>query len=389
MKLMIATLTLSLIVAAGARAQMPLDGVPPVLPTRSEDCDEHHRQWTARFRQAEAARDACQRRDGIKVSNAGVWLPNCGRRTHANVACAAQSDQVCAVSTQSAASVKACRTALAKHREAERIHAEGMRKRESQAAAARAAVKAELSRINAVRSTYDELREKGIAGTVIDRYSTTPDRASGKINEYLREAARTANTQNPGRSPTLDDIGELSDGIYERMPFNPIVKEVGRQSSAAARARMGDALGRLDRAMEEAETGFALPPAQAATPSAVVPAFPAPLARGDRYGQTQPTAPTRTARPAAEALPGEDDESLEDDDPDTRARAANMEVMRRVIDQSQQLQQQLQQRRMQQLQQMRARAASGDSNVPGARPTCRGGEVVGPGVDAGLPRCRR
>lgn len=383
MSIFASVLIFAAFVASSAYAQPRLQAVPPVQPTRSEDCDEHQRRWTDLFRQAEAERFACERRDGGTVRSSGVWLPNCGYRIQAYVTCAAQSDQVCAVSKQGAASMQSCRAALQAHREAELARANEVRRRESQMQAVRAAAMAEIDRIRALQSTANDLREKGIAGTIIDNYTTTPEKAAGQVNDYMREAARTANTRNPDGSPTLNRAGEITDGIHQRAPFNPVVKEVGRQSNAASRARMGDAVSSFEGQMKDAEDSFALPtlPGNAPVSTSNPPAFhsnsPVPT------GHSQAVGTGRIAMPVA----GEGDEAA-DEELDRRTRAANIEAMRQVIEQSQQLQRQLHDQRMQQLQRMRSDSMNRGGNTPAARRTCRGHEVVGFPGDEGLPYCQ-
>jgi hypothetical protein len=324
-----------------AQAQVQLDHVPPVQPTRNEHCEDNDRRWYERVRQVEAALHTCQRRDGGTVQPSGVWLPNCGSRTQAYVTCAPIDDQLCAVRKQQQASSQACYSALSRHRNTERMRNEIMQGQASLAASTAAALMAEVERYRAIKSTYEELSEKGIAATVIDRYTTTPDRASDEINHYLREAARTANTRNPDASPALGSVGRISDGIYERAPFNPVAREIGSQSGAAARARMSDVLSHLDSAKRDSEERFALPPRQAPIPTVVAPAFvlPSPAAMLPR--STQPVGPTGAYGRTSAAVPEEDEESL-DDDLEKRRRDRNIEAMQRVIEQSQRLQQQVQ-----------------------------------------------
>jgi len=238
-----------------------------------------------------------------------------------------------------------------------------------------------------LQSTANDLREKGIVGTIIDSYTTTPEKAIDQVNDYMREAARTANTRNPDGSPALNRAGKITDGIHQRAPFNPVVKEIGRQSNAASRARMGDALSSFDDELKEAEDAFALPTPPGGSSNAGVPKInlpPSQINSAGRVGHNQIPGIDNVVISDV----GEEGEEAADDEQDRRIRAANIEAMGRVIQQSQQLQQQLHQQRMQQLQRMRSDSLNRDGGTPAARRNCRGHEVVGFPGDEGLPYCQ-
>lgn len=359
---------------AAAQGQVQFDPVPPVQPTRSEHCDEQDRQWNERLKQVEAARFACERRDGGTVQPAGVWLPNCGSRQQAYVTCASFSDQLCAVRRQQEATRRACHAALSAYRNTERVRSESMQRQASLAGSTAAAGMAVLERYREMKSTYVELSEKGIAATVIDKYTTTPDKASDRVNEYLREAARTANTRNPDGTPAIVRIGKISEGIYERAPFNPIAKETGRQSDAAARARMGDALDELDQAFTEADANFELPMRQVSNHSGVDAAYtlPTPSDVGSRPAQaSRPTAAKERGAGVA-AYQNPDSRNSEGEQ---QSRNRNIQMMRCAIQQAEHLQRRLRSQDPPPSQGLRSHQAATKSPAPCVDPSCRDPEV--------------
>jgi hypothetical protein len=173
-----------------------------------------------------------------------------------------------------------------------------------------------------------ELHDQGIAGTVIDRLTTTPSGAADQLQSHLREAARTTGTHAPDASPELNRVGRLLDELNTRAPMNEIAREFGGQSQAAARARMSDALNQFDGIASQAATQGVRPQVQGPLPSPLV------------------QSPTRRApAPAREPEPIDEEEDKDEVDDEElqemRASQRNRAVMTQTLRGMQQIQQQL------------------------------------------------
>ena len=243
-----------------ATAQVHLPGIaPPVNPQRDAQCAEHSEEWRVQTRRVEEARRVCERRDGGTVKTSGVWMPNCRSLAQAYVTCAPISDQLCFLAAQQQASVSSCYRQVAANRNAERDRQSTLRRIEDQ-----------RQQLESALQTAVEVRDKGVAQTVIDRYTRTPKEAASDLHGHIREAARTTGTIAPDSQPQLNRVGTASDAALRAMPLNPVAIEFASQSAAAARARMGDALNQLDGTVSQANVEFAStrrtePPAEAAT----------------------------------------------------------------------------------------------------------------------------
>jgi hypothetical protein len=177
----------------------------------------------------------------------------------AYVTCAPISDQLCFLAAQQQASVSSCYRQVAANRNAERDRQSTLRRIEDQ-----------RQQLESALQTAVEVRDKGVAQTVIDRYTRTPKEAASDLHGHIREAARTTGTIAPDSQPQLNRVGTASDAALRAMPLNPVAIEFASQSAAAARARMGDALNQLDGTVSQANVEFAStrrtePPAEAAT----------------------------------------------------------------------------------------------------------------------------
>lgn len=320
MNRLMTTLCLALGLNSGLSAQVRLDGVPQVLPSRTEDCAEHGRQWHARIQQLEAARNTCERRDGGTVRTAGVWLPNCATRQQAYITCAPIADQICAVRQQMDASVLACHRSLAAQQRAQRDHETAAARMEQQLDTVRRTVQ----HFHQAREAAAELHDQGIASTVIDRLTTTPSGAADQVQSHLREAARTAGTHAPDASPELNRVGRLLDELNARAPMHEVARELSGQSQAAARARMSDALNQFDGVASQAATEGVRPPAPSPLPSDLVPS---------------PT--RRLPLPVREPEPIDEDEVDDEELQAEQASQRNRAVMTQTLRGMQQIQQQL------------------------------------------------
>ena len=320
MNRLMTTLCLVMGLNSASWAQVHLDGVPQVLPARTEDCTEHRRQWQDRLQQLEAARRTCDRRDGGTVRSAGVWLPHCGSRQQAYITCAPISDQICAVRQQMDASVQACHRALAAQQRAQRDRETAAARLEQQFDNVRRTVQ----QYHLAREVAAELHDKGIAGTVIDRLTTTPAGAAEQLKSHLREAARTAGARAPDASPELNRVGRMLDELNARTPMHEVAREFSGQSQGAARARMSDALSQFDGIASQAATEDVRPQFQGQMPSSLVPS---PTRR----------APTTVREPGPIDEVDVDEEELQDEQASQRNRAVMAQTLRGM----QQIQQQL------------------------------------------------
>jgi hypothetical protein len=314
------TLCLMLGLNSASLAQVHLDGVPQVLPTRTEDCTEHARQWHARIQTLEAARNTCERRDGGTVRTAGVWLPNCGARQQAYITCAPISDQVCTVRKQMDASVQACHQALAAQHQARRDHETAAARLEQQLDNVRRTVQ----QFHQAQEAAAELHDKGIAATVIDRLTATPAAAGEQLQSHLRDAARTAGTRAPDASPELSRIGRVLDELNARASMNEVARAFSGQSQAAARARMSDALNQFEGIAGQAMAEGVRTQAQGQMPAAMVPS------------------PTRRVPTSVrEPEPIEEDEIDDQELQEERGSQRNQAVMTQTLRGLHQIQQQL------------------------------------------------
>ena len=237
-----AYLLLSFASLLGSASSVAQQGNPSVLnPTTNEDCQRLSREWQARTRNLELANTACERRAGPPSSiGKGVWLPNCQRLQQIYITCGSEADQVCAAREQRNEAFATCGRQVS-----------ASQKSEQDKGSRTARIEREAQGLKSAIDTMTGVGEKGPTGYLVDRYLATPETASSRFHDAVKEAARTTGTSGADSEPTLNRVGEASDKAFRTAPLNPIATEVGSQSAAAARARMGDALNQFNGALNQ------------------------------------------------------------------------------------------------------------------------------------------
>lgn len=224
-------------------AAVEIGGVAPVQnPQTYKDCQELGMRWYEKRKTLENANRVCERRDGGTVRAAGVWMPNCNSRQQAYVTCASISDQMCWVDNQQQEALSTCHRDLAANQK---------EKQNRETAAGK--LDAELKELQKARDNAALVIERGPAAALLQNYVTSPGRARDRFQEALVEAARTTGTRAPDSQPELNLSGAASDMLHRANTPNAAIAEVGSQSAAAARARMGDALNQLEGARSRTE----------------------------------------------------------------------------------------------------------------------------------------
>lgn len=205
---------------------------PPLNPQSQVECQTLSERWSGKRKDLENARSACERRDGGTVTfKDGPWMPNCKSRQQAFVACASLTDQICWVDAQQSESVAACYRQVSQNQNA---------KRDAESLAGR------------VERRAQELRDaRRSSAAIFNGVLPSPSDAGAKLQSNIKEAARTTAAPGADSQPALNRVGKWSDRAAAFVPSNPIAAEIGAQSSAAARARMGDALQQLEGALRQ------------------------------------------------------------------------------------------------------------------------------------------
>lgn len=250
-----------------------LQGVDsPLNPTHEQDCTELSQRWSEKRQGLEKERVSCERRDGGTVNANGPFMPNCGTRQQAYVQCAPVSDQICWVNKAQTASVALCRAQVQAHAEASRTDnvASGVRNH--------------IQELQRARENFRRFSEDP-AGYSVERFLATPESARSRFQEALNEAARTTGLPGADSQPILNNVGEASERARAAVPLHPIAQEVGSQATAAARARMADALDQFDKAAASS-------PSWSTSPASEAPTF---LERGVRNGDGGPSEDERAA----------------------------------------------------------------------------------------------
>lgn len=305
-------------------AQGFVEGIAaPANPTHDEQCRALGARWQDRLASLEAQNRACERRDGGSVRASGVARPHCGDRQQAYVTCAPIADQMCWTRSRRDEAVQSCYASVAAHHRLQRDRASAAGRTEALANA----VLANVEQYRSGAALLADAHRDGVVPTLIDRVTETPAGAAERVGGYMKEAARTAGTTGADTTPALNRMGQAIDWMGGRVSTNPVVREIGSQSNAAARARMADALHTFGGAARRADSDFAVQRgAIAATAPRPVPGL----------GQSAPAPRVNVpARAPAPTEPVADNEENAND-PDLR------DAMARTLEQMQQLQQQLQ-----------------------------------------------
>lgn len=231
-----------LLQVCGADASEVTPVPQPIDPQKYIECVDLGHAWYEKTRQLEQERAACDRRDGGTIKADGIWMPNCGYRQQAYITCAGVQDQVCQVRNVMNEAVKTCNRQVAENLS---------RARQKQATLDR--IERDVQAVQQANEAIRGVAEQGVAGYVIDRYTATPQSATSTLHDAVKEAARTTGTTAPDSQPALNRVGRVTDRLWQQTPYAPVVKEIGQQSGAAARARMGDALNEMDGSLGGAE----------------------------------------------------------------------------------------------------------------------------------------
>ena len=227
-----------LMVSSGLRAQYPSVQIPPVNPTKYQDCLDLSDRWSAKSDDVRAAENQCRsgyKPSDLNISKKGIAMPSCNEREYMFLKCAPISNQLCEVRAQREEAVSQCFRTFSAYQRAEQ---------DKKSAASR--LEQQIREVNEARNAMSAVAEKGPLGYAIDRMTETPQSAAARFQDAVKEAARTTGSPGADSQPGLNRVGETSDGLYRLRAGNPVATEIGSQSAAAARARMGDALNQLD-----------------------------------------------------------------------------------------------------------------------------------------------
>jgi hypothetical protein len=306
-------------------AQGIVEGIAaPANPTHDEQCRDLGARWQDRLSSLEAQNRACERRDGGSVRASGIARPHCGDRQQAYVACAPIADQMCWTRSRRDEAVQSCYASVAAHHRLQRDRASAAGRTEALANA----VRANVEQYRSGAALLADAHRDGVVPALIDRVTETPAGAAAQVDGYMKEAARTAGTTGADTTPALNRMGRAIEWMGGRVSTNPVVREIGSQSNAAARARMADALHTFGGAARRADSEFAVQQRESIT----VPAPPA--VTGIRQSVPAPRALAPARVPAATEPVADNEENA--DGPDLRG------AMARTLEQMQRLQQQLQ-----------------------------------------------
>jgi hypothetical protein len=233
--------------------------VPPVTPTKYQDCLDLSERWMEKAEQVRAAESVCERRDDGKVSYKGIRKPACNALQHVYLKCASLSNQLCAVRAQKDEAVSQCNRAYSAYQRAEQ---------DKKSLASR--LERQIGELNSARDAMSGIADKGPTGYLVDRMTETPQGAAARFNDAMKEAARTTGAPGADSQPAITRAGEVSDRAFRLVPGNPVAIEIGSQSAAAARARMADALSQFD-GVKELDSAPLLRPSQGVAPGTVSP----------------------------------------------------------------------------------------------------------------------
>lgn len=235
----------SLLVAANSSYGFETPGVSaPLNPQSIQECSSSSSEWKRAIDAADNAVRSCEAREGPKIKAKNPpYMPNCGRHQQAWWTCAPYSDEVCRLQKAQNAAFKDC---------ADQVHAAQKMKesnRKAEAEDKKGFAERVMNGVGEAKRVKGEL-EGFVASPVeygIGRLTKTPGAAGGAFNSAAADAARKAGAPGADSQPLLNKVGELSDKGWRELPGNSIAKEVGAQSLAASRAKMGDALDQMQQ----------------------------------------------------------------------------------------------------------------------------------------------
>lgn len=233
----------------------------PVAPKSNEDCRQYSRAILSFSRAMSDQLRACERRDGGSTSAKGVPTPNCKWQPtqQAYVSCASLQDSVCARDNQLEAELELCYRKVAA--------ATSVESSSNRTTAIRDQVQRDLSAYRRAKAFAESALEKGVVGAIVDHSTSVGASPGSRLRGYVQNAARTANAPFADSQPDLELTRSALDavaGLVDPVDRNPLAKEIARQSDAAARARIADALNALDGTYRRAEDEAATLPAASA-----------------------------------------------------------------------------------------------------------------------------
>jgi len=210
------------------------------LNPKPEDCRLLALRYSESLSRLLEDRTTCEKQDKGTVSTNGPYNPNCHSRQQAYISCAAVDDAICKVRTNMQQSSTACNSAAA-----ERSAREDKRDQ--------AAYASEIDRYKTAKRAYNEFQNaiKAEANPKKELQSGI----KGAVQKASRSAAQNYGTEAPSSIPLLNAVNTASEHTRSLVPFNPVAKEIGDNSTAATKARLADSLSDLDIITTKAADG--------------------------------------------------------------------------------------------------------------------------------------